>query len=141
MVIKETITISSTLEKVWDTFTDLACWVNWNTVLKDVRTKGRSLTDGKSLKCTLRPFFLPINVKIQIEEIVPQERIVWIARKKGLEARHEFLFESNQEGTHVISRETFTGMLTVGSGLLLPVKRMKSLTKIFLKDLKKAAEQ
>jgi ligand-binding SRPBCC domain-containing protein len=58
MVIKETITINSSLEKVWDTFTDLACWVNWNTVLKDVRTKGRSLTDGKSLKCTLRPFFL-----------------------------------------------------------------------------------
>jgi uncharacterized protein YndB with AHSA1/START domain len=141
MVIKETITIDSTLEKVWDTFTDLACWVNWNTVLKDVRTKGRSLTDGKSLKCTLRPFILPIRVKLQIEEIVPHERIVWIARKKGLEARHEFLFENNQKGIHVISRETFTGLLTAGSGLLLPVQKMRSLTKTFLKDLKSAAEK
>jgi uncharacterized protein YndB with AHSA1/START domain len=141
MVIKETITINSTLEKVWNTFTDLACWVNWNTVLRDVRTKGRSLTDGKSLRCTLRPFILPVEVKLQIAEIVPHERIVWIARKKGLEARHEFLFESNEKGTHVISRETFKGLLTVGSGLLLPVKRMKTLTRVFLKDLKKAAEQ
>lgn len=141
MLIKETVTINATLEKVWDTFTDLACWVNWNTVLKDVRTKGRSLTDGKPLKCSLRPFFLPIRVKLQIEEIVPHKRIVWIARKKGLEARHEFLFENNQNGIHVISRETFTGLLSAGLGLLLPVKRMKSLTETFLEDLKRAAEK
>ena len=141
MIIREDIFINSTKEKVWSAFTDLTCWVNWNTVLKDVYSKEKSLTRGESLKCTLRPFFFPVKVELRIEEVVSYERIVWVAIKKGLKARHEFLFEGNDNGVHVISRETFTGFLTAGSGLLLPVKRMKTLTKVFLSDLQKAAEQ
>ena len=95
MIIREDIFINSTKEKVWSTFTDLTCWVNWNTVLKDVYSKEKSLTRGESLKCTLRPFFFTVKVELRIEEVAPYERIVWVAIKKGLKARHEFLFEDN----------------------------------------------
>ena len=140
MIIKESITIAATIEKVWDTFTDLSGWTSWNTVIKDVKSKERLLINGRSLKCTFRPFLFPIRVKIRIEEIIPYEHIIWVARKKGLVARHEFLFRNSEQGIQVISRETFTGLFVAGEGLLLPVRRMRSLTKVFLKDLKKAAE-
>ena len=140
MIIKESITVISTIEKVWDTFTDLSCWPSWNTVIKDVKSTERLLMNGRSLKCTFRPFLFPIEVKIRIEEIAPYEHIIWIAKKKGLVARHEFLFQKTDNGIQVISRETFTGLFVAGAGFLLPVRRMRSLTKVFLKDLKKAAE-
>jgi hypothetical protein len=140
MIIKESITINSTMEKVWETFTDLTCWVNWNTVIKNVKSKEKLLMDGRSLKCTFRPFLFPIQVKIRIEEIAPYEHIIWIAKKKGLSARHEFLFQNSENGIQVISRESFAGLLVAGAGFLLPVKRMRDLTKTFLKDLKRAAE-
>jgi len=140
MIIRESITITSTIEKVWDTFTDLSGWTNWNTVIKDVKSKERLLMNGRSLKCTFRPFLFPIQVKIRIEEVAPYEHIVWVAKKKGLVARHEFLFQNSENGIQVISRETFTGLFVAGAGFLLPVRRMRSLTKAFLKDLKKAAE-
>jgi hypothetical protein len=141
MIIREDVLINSTKEKVWSAFTDLTCWVNWNTVLRGVYSREKLLTEGESLRCTLRPFFFPVMVDLLIEEVVPQERIVWVARKKGLKARHEFLFEDGGNGVRVISRETFTGFLSALSGLLLPVGRMTTLTKVFLSDLKKAAEQ
>jgi hypothetical protein len=140
MIIKESITINSTIEKVWETFTDLACWINWNTVIKDVQSKERLLMNGRSLKCTFRPFLFPIQVKIKIEDIAPYEHIIWIAKKKGLAARHEFIFQNSENGIQVISRETFTGLFVTGAGFLLPVRRMRTLTKLFLKDLKKAVE-
>ncbi len=140
MVIRESVIIRSTKQKVWETFTDLTCWNNWNTVIRDVHPEENCLANGKTLKCTFRPFLFPIRVRIEIEEIVPYERIIWSAKKKGLEARHEFLFHNHEKGIQVISKETFTGLLTTGSGLLFPVKRMRDLTKTFLKDLKKASE-
>ncbi len=140
MIIKESITIASPIEKVWDTFTDLSGWPGWNTVIKNVKSGDRLLVNSKSLKCTFRPFLFPIQVRIRIEEILPLEHVIWVARKKGLVARHEFIFRNTEKGTQVISRETFTGLLVTGGGFLLPVRRMRSLTKVFLKDLKRAAE-
>jgi len=140
MIIKESITINSTIEKVWETFTDLTCWVNWNTVIKNVKSTEQLLMDGRSLKCTFRPFLFPIQVKIKIEEIAPHKHIIWVAKKKGLSARHEFIFQNSEKGIQVTSWESFTGLLVAGAGFLLPVRRMRNLTKTFLKDLKKAAE-
>ena len=140
MIIQESITIKTNIDKVWKIFTDLACWGDWNSVIKNVRSKDGILADGRSLKCTFRPFLFPIQVQIEIEKIVPHEHIVWVARKKGLLARHEFIFENNGKGIQVISREVFSGILVSGKGLLLPVRRMRHLTRIFLQDLKRAAE-
>jgi hypothetical protein len=140
MIIRETILIHASMKKVWDTFTDLTCWKNWNTVIEDVKSEESYLVDGKVIKCCFRPFLFPVKVRIRIEEAVPYERVVWSARKKGLFAFHEFLFEEHENGVLVISKETFSGLLTAGSGFLLPMKRMRSLTKTFLKELKRAAD-
>jgi hypothetical protein len=140
MIIKESITINAPLSKVWETFTDLTCWMDWNTVIKNVKSQEKYLTNAKDMKCSFRPFIFPIKVKIEIEEITPYERLVWSARKKGLFAFHEFYFQKSEKGVLVTSKETFSGLLAGASGFLLPVKRMHSLTRTFLKDLKKASE-
>ncbi len=140
MVIKASIIIHAPLEKVWKTFTDLTCWKDWNTVIRDIRSEKNTLYNNSVLKCSFRPFRFPINVNIKIQEIFPYERIVWLASKTGLTAYHEFLFRKHDKGVIVTSKETFTGFLTKASGLLLPKKRMLDLAETFLRDLKKASE-
>ena len=140
VIIKESIIIHSTVETVWKTFTDLTCWMNWNTVMTDLRFDEDRLTNGNDLKCSFRPFLFPIEVRINVVEVIPFDRVVWSAKKKGLFAFHEFFFQKREKGVLITSKETFSGLLTKGSGFLLPVKRMQTLTKIFLKDLKKASE-
>jgi hypothetical protein len=140
MIIKESIKISATMEKVWNTFTDLTRWSEWNTVMSDIVCDDKCLVNGKDIGCCFRPFLFPIKVKIKIQEIIPSNRIVWSAEKKGLFAFHEFFFEEGEKGVIVSSKETFSGVMTTAGGLLFPEKRMRFLTKTFLKDLKKASE-
>ena len=141
MEIVEEIFINATVKKVWETFTDITCWTNWNTVMTDVNSQQNYLTDGSHVKCNFCPFLFPIKIKMEIEEVVPFERIVWSARKKGLSARHEFFFKKHEKGVMLRSREIFTGLLIKTSGFLLTQKKMKSLTATFLRDLKRAAEK
>ena len=141
MLIEEVIAIHAPIEKVWNTFTDLTCWMQWNTVLRNVRSEERCLSSGEEVTCCLYPFLFPITVNLRIEELIPHELIVWSARKKGLYARHEFIFEKKDNSVLVTSRETFTGLLSKASGALLPKRKMQALTIRFLKDLKKASEE
>jgi len=140
MVIRESITINATMKKVWRMFTELTCWMEWNTVMRNVCSDEKCLTYGDNLKCSFRPFLFPIKITIKIEGVVPYKHIVWSAKKRGLSARHEFFFQEHEKGVLVISTETFTGFLTKASGLLLPVRKMRTLTRTFLGDLKKASE-
>lgn len=108
--------------------------------MHDVHSKEKLLSKGKDLRCCFRPYFFPIKVRLKINEIIPYERVTWSATKKGLSAKHEFIFQDNEAGVIVTSKETFTGILTSASGLLFPRRRLKNLTRTFLIDLKKAAE-
>jgi hypothetical protein len=141
MIIKESIAIHAPMEKVWQTFTDLTRWTEWNTVMSDVVSDDSCLLNGKDIRCYFRPFLFPVKVKIKIHEIVPFNRVVWSAQKKGLFAFHEFFFQDAEKGVIVTSKETFSGLLSSAGGILLPEKRMRDLTKTFLKDLKKASER
>ena len=141
MLIEEVITIHAPIEQVWNTFTDLTCWMQWNTVIRNVRSEERCLSSGKEVKCCLRPYVFPIKVRLRVEELIPFELITWSAKKKGLHARHEFIFEKKDNSVLVTSRETFAGLLSSASGAFLPKRKMQALTIRFLKDLKKASEE
>ena len=141
MIIEEAIAIHAPIEKVWNMFTDLTCWMQWNTVIRNVRSEERCLSNGKEVKCCLRPYIFPIKVRLRVEELIPFELITWSAKKKGLYARHEFIFEKQDSSVLVTSRETFAGLLSKASGAFLPKRKMQALTLRFLKDLKKASEE
>ncbi len=140
MILKESILIHAPMEKVWQTFIDLARWTEWNSVMRDIENDDACLIDGKNITCRFRPFLFPVKVHIKIHEVVPQSRVVWSAQKKGLFAFHEFFFEEKGGGVVVTSKETFSGVLSSAGGVLLPEKRMRELTRTFLLDLKHAAE-
>ena len=140
MVIEESILIHAKMDKVWDTFTNLTCWKDWNTVMRNVTSGEDCLSHGGEISCFFHPFFLPIKAKIQIEEVIPHKSIVWSAKKKGFSARNKFSFQSNERGIIVTSRETYSGPLVKSFGFLLPKGKMQTLIKTFLKDLKTASE-
>ena len=140
MVIEESIFIHAKMDKVWETFTNLTCWKEWNTVMEDVCTREKCLSCGGEISCCFRPLVFLVKATIRIEEVKPYKHIVWSARKKGFYARNIFTFRNNKKGIIVTSRETFSGFIVMFFSFLLPRKRMRTLIQTFLKDLKTASE-
>jgi uncharacterized membrane protein len=140
MVIEESISINAPVDKVWKTFTDLTCWVNWNSVLKDVTSEHASIQKGKTFSCSMRPFLFAVSLEPYAEELIPNERVVWSASKYGIFARHEFIFQRTEDRVRVTSRETFQGITIENMKFIFPAWRIRELTKALLSDLKKATE-
>jgi hypothetical protein len=140
MMVEESVLILAPQEKVWKTFTDLSCWEDWNTVLKDVSARDNSIERGGTFRCSIRPFFFPVRFEPIIEEVILWEKIVWTGSKYGISLRHEFIFEKDERGVHLVSRETFSGIAVETVPALFPEQRIRELTRLFLKDLKEAAE-
>jgi uncharacterized protein YndB with AHSA1/START domain len=141
VVIEETVVIHADVEKVWDTFTDLSYWKNWNTALEDVKPSTGKISEGRHLSCRMRPFAFPLHFDPVIREVVRPERVVWSGGKYGIRARHEFIFKKTDGDTTVTSRETFRGLPVIFQGLFFPAGRIRELTVIMLRDLKRAAEE
>ena len=116
------------------------CWVNWNSVLKDVSTDHDSIEKGETFSCSLRPFIFPVYFETFIEEVVLYERVVWSGSKFGIFARHEFIFEKLEDSVRVFSKETFKGMTMENMKFIFPAWRIRELTKSLLTDLKEASE-
>lgn len=140
MVIEESITISASLDRVWRTFTDLSCWADWNTVIKDLSPGTVCMEKGETFEFCMRPFMFPVYLALFMEEVIPNKLVVWSGSKFGIFARHEFIFEESRKKVIVISRESFKGITLDNMSLLFPEKRIRDMTKSLLKDLKKAAE-
>jgi len=140
MVIEESILINAKMDKVWETFIDLTCWKDWNTVMRNVSSVEKYLSHGGKISCSFRPFLLPIKATIRVEDVIPLKHIVWCAKKKGLSARNKFTFQSNERGVVVTSKETFSGTLVRFLVFLLSKRKMRTLIKTFLRDLKNASE-
>lgn len=141
MVIEESIYIKASVEKVWKTFIDIACWQDWNSVMKNITTDIKKIEKGKTFRCTLRPYIFSLNIEPFIVDVVPEKLVVWIGSKFGIFARHEFLFESYGNGTKVTSKEFFKGIPVTKIPLLFPDKIIRGMTRRLLKDLKKTVEE
>lgn len=141
MLIEESVVIHAPLQKVWDTFTDITCWKDWNTVLKNVSPeKTEILAEGGKVRFCIYPFHFPVYFEPKIEEVIPLKRVVWSSGKFGITARHEFIFRQAGNGVVVLSRESFKGLSLKTLRFLFPRSRLVELTVAFLKDLKVAAE-
>jgi len=140
MLICESILVNAPLKQVWDTFTDLTCWQDWNTVFSHVSSEAARLTEGKSFKFCIRPFSFPMHIEPVVEELVAGHKIVWSGTKHGFTARHEFLFEEKNGKTLLRSREVFKLNLLKRLFFHIPGKRLHRLSILMLQDLKYAAE-
>lgn len=140
IIIEESILIHSNIENVWKIFTDITCWNNWNTVMRNVSSNGECLCSGSKILCYFKPFLIPIKATIQVEEVVPCNRVVWSAKKKGFFARNRFTFHARENGVLVTSREIYSGAFIKSFSFLVPKKKMRTLIRDFLNCLKKASE-
>jgi|APFre7841882630_1041343.scaffolds.fasta_scaffold04372_4 hypothetical protein len=141
MVIDESIVIHASLAAVWETFTDISHWKEWNSVLadcSDADSSSLSLTN----QCTwrIRLFAFPIYFEPVIETIVPCELIVWRARKFGIAARHEFIFKNEGDNVRFQSRETFATWPPLRFIVVVFCAKLTAITRAFLNDVKKAVE-
>jgi hypothetical protein len=140
-VIEEEILIHAPVQKVWETFTHLACHKDWNTVMENLSSEYAEMREGLRFRCSLRLFVFPISVEPFVEEFIPLKKIVLTGSKFGVVARHEYGFEESGKGVCVTSRESFRGIGVIALGFFFPAWRIRELTQALLKDLKKAAEQ
>jgi hypothetical protein len=141
MLIEEAVLIKADMGVIWRTFTDLTRWCTWNTVACDVASESGRIAEGERLQFSLRFFSIPIEVKLDIEEVVPGERIVWGGSKFGISSRHEFLFQQVANGVLVTSREAFRGLPLLFGNKSFPENEVRELTDGMLKELKRAAER
>jgi hypothetical protein len=140
MIIKASVHIKASLKEVWETFTDLTCWQDWSTVMTKVSSDTDRLTEGRSFKFCIRPFYIPVHLEPVVEEVVPMKRIVWSGRKHGISARHEFTFSAKDGSVKLSSKEIFTGIMVKSFNFLLPRQEMKDLSVLMLLEIKKAVE-
>ncbi len=139
MEIVESVTIFSEMERVWDIFTDLACWNDWCRSVKEAaKPEGYFMSEGQRLSLRIRPYALPLSIRPRVECVVPHDRVVWSARKFGLFARHEFLFTNMGGVVLVTSRERFVGPRPFM--LFLPEAKIRNITVGMLSELKEKAE-
>jgi uncharacterized membrane protein len=136
------IEIDASLEKVWETFTDLTCWADWNSVLTDVKpSSGTCIEAGGSFTCCVSPYGVPVFFEAKIVEMEPMKRVVWTGARHMVRARHEFLFRSKGGKVTVSSREVLTGIPLIFGGLFFPAGKFRRIKKNFLEDLRNSAER
>jgi ligand-binding SRPBCC domain-containing protein len=140
MIISESILIEAPVKKVWNIFTDLTCWKDWSTVFSDVSYESDRLTEGENFKFCIRPFSFPLQIEPVVEEMLPEQRIVWSGSKHGIRARHEFLFAERNGKTLLTSREIFKLNWMKRLFFHIPRKRLHKLSVLMLQDLKYASE-
>ena len=140
--IEDEVEINAPLEKVWNSFIDLTCWADWNSVLTKVKPRcGNCIEADGSFSCCVTPFGVPVFFETRIDEISPMERIVWTGSKYMIHGTHEFLFVENEAAVKLISREVMRGLPVSFGGFFFPVRRFRALTREFLEALRKYAER
>jgi hypothetical protein len=141
MEVAASVIIHAPLEVVWQTFTDVACWQDWNAVIENrTDTRQSALAEGNRLQLCIRPFAFPVAFEPEVQEIVPHERVVWTGGRYWIHARHEFTFENLNGAVRVTSREVFNGLPLVFAGFIFPKRRIRKMVVALLDDLKSAAE-
>jgi uncharacterized protein YndB with AHSA1/START domain len=139
--IEDEVEINAALEKVWEAFTDLTCWADWNSVLTNVQPHtGNCIDADGQFTCCVTPFLVPVFFETRIVEISPMERIVWTGSKYMIHGRHEFLFTEKGGKVRLFSKEVLSGPPVAFGGIFFPLRKFRALTREFLEGLRKYAE-
>jgi uncharacterized protein YndB with AHSA1/START domain len=140
--IKESVLIHAPREVVWQAFTDLTCWADWNSVLTRVRPGPEgALAASAGFCCALQPFGVAIPFAVRVELADPPARLLWSAERWGVRGRHWFHFSEENGATRLDSLEDLSGPTVGLAGPIFPIRRFTELTRQFLAELKTEAER
>ena len=142
MIISEEIKINAPLSVVWQTFSLMEAWDDWNTACRSccITSGDEDLSAGTCFSFVIRPLIFPLKVQPKIVKCDPAREVIWEGGKMGINASHTWQFHEENGTVKVLSVERFEGpMVWVGYLLQVP-KRLHRLTVEFLQTLKTAAE-
>lgn len=141
MVIREAIEIAAPLSIVWNVFSRLEEWDDWNTACQSCHlVEGEEMAAGACFSFVVRPFTLPIKVKPRITNCVPAEEVVWEGTRLGIHAIHTWTFRQSNGIVTLTSSESFSGPLIWLARLILVPRRLHALTRQLLASIKDEAE-
>ncbi|MFO7859783.1 MAG: SRPBCC family protein, partial [Desulfosalsimonas sp.] len=133
MIIRETITIHAPMEIVWDVFSQVENWSEWNPICRQCRYEaGDRLAPGTCLSFELRPLFFPIRIAPEVKEYEKGRQVTWIGKKWGIFSRHTFYFKPVGHGVKIESIETFSGPMLFVARLVGIPGRLHKLTRHLL---------
>jgi hypothetical protein len=141
MIIEESIEIRAPLPVVWDVFSRLESWGEWNSVCRGCcLIQGEGMQAGACFTFTLSPYFLPIKIMPRITRCEPGREVVWEGERFGVRARHRFSFQERGGLVFVQSHEEFVGPLLWLSRLLFVPSKLHRLSSKLLREIKAQAE-
>ena len=141
MIIKASVRINAPLQVVWDVFSDIANWNEWNPVCRECRFEaGQSLVRGACISFSLNPVVLPIRIAPKVTHCDPGKKVIWKGGRLGIHAEHEFLFEETVGGVVLKSTEFFKGPMLVFARLMFLPSRLHALSLRLLDAIKEQSE-
>ena len=127
--------IAAPPQVVWEVLTRFEDWPNWNPDVKSMPFAG-PLGPGAEFRWKAGPG----TIVSTLERVEPPRYISWHGRTLTIKAYHEWWLEPRDDGTHMRTEESFSGLL---AGLLRAMLQ-KTLDKSFedgLERLKHEAER
>lgn len=120
--IKESITINSSPQEVWNTLTHIDQWSSWNPLIQNAKLNGE-LLPGTTFNWKTGG----MKIKSTIHTAMPHERFGWTGKAIGSNAIHNWEIESKNGQVVVTMEESMDGWL------------VKMMRKKIQKELEKSA--
>ena len=141
MIIEESIDIHAPLPVVWNVFSAMEDWQNWNPVCENCCIiSGDGMAQDTCFTFQMRPYYLPIKVMPTITKCDPGKEVIWEGRRFCVQAVHRFIFEEKENSVRLTSSETFRGPLLWLSKLIFIPGRLHRLTQQLMTSIKEHAE-
>ena len=141
MSVEATIVVPAERALVWDRWSDLRAWPDWNPHCPDVDTEG-AVEVGAVIGFRLRhPRGTPFHTRPVITEIAPGERMVWEARSLGLRAPVKAEPADEHDGTRVTVRTDAVGSLAMTYKMTLSEKAQARLWAGVLEALRESVTE
>lgn len=106
MVIKAEVRIQAPMAVVWQTFSNLDRWKDWNTACERCCfTSGDRLAEGACFTFVVKPFIFPLQVEPRVISCDPGREVIWEGRRLGISAVHTWRFRETAEGVLMESTE------------------------------------
>lgn len=129
------IIINASPEQVWQLLSDIDQWPVWNPNIADAKLDG-SLKPGSRFKWRSGG----TKIVSSLQEVTPHCRLSWTGKVIGTQAIHIWRIEPDEQGTVVITEESFDGWLVrLSKGMMQ--KMLDTSLQTWLAHLKQQAEK
>lgn len=131
------IDIAAPPEVVWAIITDVKRWPEWYEGATNLTVRSPDEEVGPDVVVAWRT--MGLNFESQVQEFEPPYRFAWESRKRVIRGYHAWLIIPTEEGSRVITDESFHGFLAYMQRTFIPNKLYR-LHQDFLEGVKVQAE-